>query len=364
MRPRILCGILLLTLSTGVNAQTIEQRYADQCASSEQAEACAVLRRELIEKLRALGDSSMGEVPSPYSASDWGRFAAFAGKTWIVYDSGVQDAFYIQRVVFERGDLVIYNTLYAEHQAEFPSTTRISRKSNGTLVAAGAKDYAVVQPNGDIHWFASKRQKKPVGVITLVRGQMISYRADDPKRVYTYTQVTDVEVPELVAAWRERRRNADQQRRAARSAFWNDVANVAMGMAAVLPSIIAQQDQTSRSGMPGLASGPVGSAGTVSVDPEPAGPSDLVRPDTSVGAPSPTGVATGSRRPPEMCQYPSIQTVIFDRAEEIPGQIATACGRASPSELRRECDDNLGWCKVWVQCSAWEAPCPGGASTQ
>jgi len=74
---------------------------------------------------------------------------------------------------------------------------------------------------------------------------------------------------------------------------------------------------------------------------------------------------TGSGKPPyKTCQQPPFKTTVFDQTPAIEGRIAKACGRASPTVTRRECDDNIGWCKVWIDCSAWEAQCGLSGSAQ
>jgi hypothetical protein len=78
---------------------------------------------------------------------------------------------------------------------------------------------------------------------------------------------------------------------------------------------------------------------------------------TPLGAP----VRNGAQM--KVCTHPAHETTVFDQKASMQSRIANACGRATPAVEKQECDAT-GWCKAWIQCSAWESECPSAASSQ
>lgn len=235
---RLSLTFVLLLIAGGTAAQdalSLERTYAALCgAQTDQGgEACVALRKAIADKEDAATHQGARQADAA-----WGLYAELAGKTWVVVDKSAFNSFYIVKFRQERDRLVSDSTLYTA-AVQVPTRSVITRLVDGRLQAEGTNAFGMVANDGSVVFSTRSAfgREKPVSSVRRVNGEIVSLFMAEPKRPFVYNEITDAEIPELVAQWHARRKAREQERAAASQARWDHFNAVLAGVTAALSEV-------------------------------------------------------------------------------------------------------------------------------
>jgi len=130
------------------------------------------------------------------------------------------------------------STLYTA-ASQIPTRSVISLLPDGRLQHEGGKNFGDVANDGSVT-FASRSalgRQKVLSTVRHVNGQIVGLFADEPGRPFVYNEVSDDEIPQLVAEWHERREARERERAALRQARWDQFNAVLSGVTAALSEV-------------------------------------------------------------------------------------------------------------------------------
>jgi hypothetical protein len=186
---------------------------------------------------RAQVDQSDGNAAG-HIGTGWGLYSELANKTWLVIDKNAFNSFYIVKFRFEGDELVSDNVLYTAG-SQIPSRSAIAKLADGRLQGVGTNSFGSVASDGSVSFVSRSTfgREKKVSSVRRVNSEIVSLFAAEPKRPFVYNQISDAEIPELVAQWHERREARERQREAASRARWDRFNAILSGVTTALSEV-------------------------------------------------------------------------------------------------------------------------------
>lgn len=178
------------------------------------------------------------------SDAAWGVYGDLADKTWLIVDNTAFNSFYIVKFHWQQDGLASDTTLYTvagKSTMQLPSRSVTRRLPDGRLQGEDTKVSGVVASDGSVVFTTRSAfgREKIVSTIRRVDGKIVGVFAEAPKRPFVYNQITDDEIPGLLAQWNERLESRNRERAAASQARWDQFNAALQGVTAALSEVQA-----------------------------------------------------------------------------------------------------------------------------